>query len=301
MSVRDLIILGCASQQPTRTRNHGAYLLRWNHEGMLFDPGEGTQRQLIYANVPPPKITRIFISHFHGDHCLGLGSILMRLNLDKITHPVWCYYPASGKKYFDRLRYGAAFCENIQVIEVPVRNEGVVHMSNGFKIEAFRLRHSIENWGWRITESDSRKFSQKELTARGISGIDVRQLLQKGAIERENLRIGIEDVSYIRKGDTFAAVLDTLPCPGAYKASENAKLLLCESTYLESERHLAHSYSHLTAKQAAQIAQKAGAEQLVLTHYSARYSALKPFLIEASEIFPRVVLAEDLKVIPFER
>ena len=96
MSVRELVILGCSSQQPTRFRNHGAYLLRWNNEGMLFDPGEGTQRQLIFANVAPPCITRIFISHFHGDHCLGLGSMLMRLNLDKVTHPIHCYYPASG-------------------------------------------------------------------------------------------------------------------------------------------------------------------------------------------------------------
>ena len=106
MTVRDLIILGCSSQQPTRKRNQGAYLLRWNEEGFLFDPGEGTQRQFIFADVAPPTVTRIFVSHFHGDHCLGLGSMLMRLNLDKVTHPIHCYYPASGKVYFDRLRYG---------------------------------------------------------------------------------------------------------------------------------------------------------------------------------------------------
>ncbi len=104
MSVKDLTILGCSSQQPTRKRNHGAYLLRWNGEGLLFDPGEGTQRQFIFANIAPTVVTRIFVSHFHGDHCLGLGSMLMRLNLDKVQHPIHCYYPASGKVYFDRLR-----------------------------------------------------------------------------------------------------------------------------------------------------------------------------------------------------
>ena len=106
MSSRELIILGCSSQQPTRTRNQGAYLFRWNNEGLLFDPGEGTQRQFIFANIAPTVVSRIFISHFHGDHCLGLGSMLMRLNLDKISHPVHCYYPASGKKYFDRYVMG---------------------------------------------------------------------------------------------------------------------------------------------------------------------------------------------------
>ena len=79
LSVRDIVILGCSSQQPTRFRNHGAYLVRWNEEGLLFDPGEGTQRQFIFAEIAPTCVTRIFISHFHGDHCLGLGSMLMRL------------------------------------------------------------------------------------------------------------------------------------------------------------------------------------------------------------------------------
>lgn len=136
MTVRDLTILGCSSQQPTRFRNHGAYLLRWNDEGFLFDPGEGTQRQFIYANIAPTVVTRILISHFHGDHCLGLGSILMRLNLDKVTHPIHCYYPASGKKYFDRLRYGSIYHEMIQVVEHPVAEAGIVEDDGRFKIEA---------------------------------------------------------------------------------------------------------------------------------------------------------------------
>ena len=73
MSVRELVVLGTASQVPTRYRNHNAYLLRWDGEGLLFDPGEGTQRQLIHAGVSSTDITKICITHFHGDHCLGLA------------------------------------------------------------------------------------------------------------------------------------------------------------------------------------------------------------------------------------
>src|SRR5579863_10406342 len=135
MSTRDLVILGCSSQQHTRTRNQGAYLVRWNGEGLLFDPGEGTQRQFIFANVAPTCVTHIFVSHFHGDHCLGLGSMLMRLNLDKVTHPIHCYYPASGKTYFDRLRYGTAYHEIITVIEHPVSKAGLVDEDENFRIE----------------------------------------------------------------------------------------------------------------------------------------------------------------------
>src|SRR3972149_11401315 len=119
MSEKYLLILGCSSQQPTRKRNHGAYLFRSNEEGLLFDPGEGTQRQFIFANVAPTTVNRIFVSHFHGDHCLGLGSMLMRLNLDKVTHPIHCYYPAGGRIYFEPLRYGTLYPETLPVIEQP--------------------------------------------------------------------------------------------------------------------------------------------------------------------------------------
>ena len=163
MSVRDIIILGCSSQQPTRFRNHGGYLVRWNDEGLLFDPGEGTQRQFIFAEVAPPTVTRIFISHFHGDHCLGLGSMLMRLNLDKVQHPIHCYYPASGKKYFDRLRCCCIYKENIEVVEHPVKKAGLVEDDGKFRIEAEFLDHGIENIGWRVTETDSIKFHKEEL------------------------------------------------------------------------------------------------------------------------------------------
>lgn len=301
MSARDIIILGCSSQQPTRHRNHGAYLVRWNDEGLLFDPGEGTQRQFIHANVAPTCVTRIFVSHFHGDHCLGLGSMLMRLNLDKVTHPIHCYYPASGKKFFDRLRYGTIYHEIINVVEHPVSKEGIVEQDGRFKIEAFFLEHGVENIGWRITEPDTVKFDREKLEASAIRGPLVRELYEQGAIEVNGQRIAIEDVSWVRRGDTLALVIDTRFCEKAIETARNAKVLICESTYLEEERDLARRNFHLTAKQAAMIAKEAGAKQLILTHFSARYQDLTPFRAEAQEIFPNSDVAEDLKRFDFPR
>jgi ribonuclease Z len=102
MSDRKLIILGTASQVPGRTRNQNGYLLRFDDEGFLFDPGEGTQRQMIVSGVSASEITKIFISHFHGDHCLGLAGIIQRISLDKVPHEVEVYYPASGCKFFPK-------------------------------------------------------------------------------------------------------------------------------------------------------------------------------------------------------
>jgi ribonuclease Z len=301
MSVRDLTILGCSSQQPTRMRNHGAYVLRWNNEGFLFDPGEGTQRQFIYANIAPPTVTRILISHFHGDHCLGLGSMLMRLNLDKVTHPIHCYYPASGKKYFDRLRFGTIYHEQITVIEHPIHEDGIVHEDDTFTIEARFLKHGVDNLGYRIREKDTLKFDKEKLKLRGIRGPLMQDLIRDTQVTVNGQVTHLSDVSRERPGDVFSTVIDTLPCQNAIEIARGAKLLLCESTYLEEHADLARKHRHLTARQAATIAKEAGAHGLILTHFSARYRNLEKFEEEARTIFPNTHVADDFKTFPFVR
>ncbi len=199
MSIKDIVILGCSSQQPTRSRNHGAYLVRWNGEGFLFDPGEGTQRQFIFADVSPTVVTRIFVSHFHGDHCLGLGSMIMRLNLDKVTHPVLCYYPQKGKKNFDYLRYGCIYHQTIDVVEKPVANEGLVEDDGKFKIESAFLDHGVENVGWRVTEPDMIKFDKEKLKKAKVFGPDVKKLKDEGSITIEGKKVLLEEVSWVQK------------------------------------------------------------------------------------------------------
>ena len=299
MTVKDIIILGCSSQQHTRSRNHGAYLVRWNGDGLLFDPGEGTQRQFIFANVAPTVVNRIFISHFHGDHCLGLGSMLLRLNLDKVSHDVQCYYPASGKKYFDRLRFGCAYHQNISVVEHPVEKNGIVQEDDKFIIEAIFLKHGIENVGWRITEKDKLKFDKKKLDKFGVVGPKVKELQEKGKISVDGKTVTLEQVSWIQKGETIAVVIDTLYCEEAIEIAKDAKILICESTFLEDQKHLAKEYMHMTAKEAATIAKKANVEKLILTHFSARYQEADLFAEEAKPVFENVVVAEDLKRITF--
>ncbi len=299
MTERDLVILGCSSQQHTRTRNQGAYLVRWNQEGLLFDPGEGTQRQFIHANVAPTHVTRIFISHFHGDHCLGLGSMLMRLNLDKVTHPIHCYYPASGRLYFERLRFGTIYHQTIHVIEHPIYEEGVAHEDEHFRIEAKFLEHGVDNLGWRIKAADTRKFDKTKLNQHGVFGPLVRELEAKGQLEIDGKTVTLDDVSRIRTGDVIAVAIDTLPCASVVELAKSATLFLCESTYLDEHKHLAEKHFHLTATQAAEMAKKARVKILVLTHFSARYQDLEEFGKQARVVFSNTLIAEDLKIIPF--
>ena len=157
MSARELIVLGTASQAPTRYRNHNGYLLRWDTEGLLFDPGEGTQRQLLLAGVASSTITRICVTHFHGDHCLGLPGVLQRLSLDQVSHPVDVWYPASGQEFYDRLRHCALYNDTVDVRPHPVDEEGVVDPGpEPFTLTAGRLDHRADTFGWRVAEPDGR-------------------------------------------------------------------------------------------------------------------------------------------------
>lgn len=295
MSDKDIIILGSSSQQPTRKRNHGAYLVRWNETGLLFDPGEGTQRQFIYANIAPTCVNKIFVSHFHGDHCLGLGSMLMRLNLDKVTHPIHCYYPKSHQKNFDYLRYGCVYHETIDVVEHPIAKDGLVDKDDKFKIEAFFVEHGIDSIAYKITEHDRVKFHKDKLKEFKIFGPSVRELEEKGQIKVDGKTVKLEDVSYIKKGESLAVILDTRYFDKLIEIAKDAKVLICESTFLDEQKELANKYMHMTAKEAALVAKKANVQKLILTHFSARYNDLSLFEKEARAVFENSYVAEDFK------
>ena len=300
MSARELVVLGTASQAPTRHRNHNGYLLRWDAEGVLFDPGEGTQRQMLLAGVASSAITRICVTHFHGDHCLGLPGVLQRLSLDQVAHPVGVWYPAAGQEFYDRLRRCALYNDTVDVRPHPVTEEGVVDAGpEPFSLVAARLDHRTETFGWRIAEPDGRRMLPQRLEAAGVSGPDIGRLQRDGSVPTGGGRVvTLEEMSEPRRGQVFAFVMDTRLCDGAFALADGADLLVCESTFLERDADLAAGYGHLTAAQAARVAAEAGARRLVLTHFSQRYPYDDEFLAEAGGIFPDVVVARDLDRVP---
>jgi ribonuclease Z len=294
------VVLGTASQAPTRLRNHNGYLLRWDAEGLLFDPGEGTQRQLLLAGVASSAITRICITHFHGDHCLGLPGVLQRLSLDQVTHPVEVWYPASGQEFYDRLRHCALYNDTVDVRPHPVDEDGAVDPGpEPFALIAGRLDHRADTFGWRVVEPDGRRMLPDRLDEVGITGPDVGRLQREGSlVTTDGRRVTLEAMSEHRPGQVFAFVMDTRLCDGAVALAEGADLLVCESTFLDRDADLAAAYGHLTAAQAARLAVDAGARRLVLTHFSQRYVDDAAFGAEAGEIFPDVVVVRDLDRVP---
>jgi ribonuclease Z len=300
MPAREFVVLGTASQAPTRHRNHNGYLLRWDAEGLLFDPGEGTQRQLLLAGVASSAITRICVTHFHGDHCLGLPGVLQRLSLDHVGHPVDIWYPASGQEFYDRLRRCALYNDTVEVRAHPVHQDGAVDPGpEPFALLAARLDHRADTFGWRVVEPDGRRMLPDRLEEAGITGPDVGRLQREGSLVTADGRVvTLEAMSEHRSGQVFAFVMDTRLCDGALALAEGADLLVCESTFLDCDADLAAAYGHLTAAQAARLAVEAGARRLVLTHFSQRYPDDAGFAAEAGEIFPDVVVVKDLDRVP---
>ncbi|GAA3064455.1 ribonuclease Z [Streptomyces glomeratus] len=296
MSVRELVVLGTASQVPTRQRNHNGYLLRWDGEGILFDPGEGTQRQMLRAGVAAHDLHRICVTHFHGDHSLGLAGVIQRINLDKVPHEITAHYPRSGQRFFERLRYATAYRETVPLIEAPVAEDGVLAATGTYTLEARRLSHPVESFGYRLVEPDGRRMLPERLAAHGIAGPDVGRLQREGSLGG----VPLEAVSEVRRGQRFAFVMDTRLCEGVYALAEGCDLLVIESTFLDEDERLAVEYGHLTAGQAARVAREAGARHLVLTHFSQRYTESEEFerQARAAGFEGELTVAHDLLRVP---
>jgi ribonuclease Z len=275
--MRELIILGTASQVPTRTRNHNGYFLRWDETGFLFDPGEGTQRQMTFAGVSAGDIHRVCVTHFHGDHCFGLPGVFSRMANDGVEHPVYCHFPMSGQPLFERLCWTWPDYRRRVLREVPAWGERTVLAQGpdfGYgRFEAVRLSHGIEAYGYRLVEPDGRRILPDRLAAAGVTGPQISELQRDGRIT-----VGERVV---------------------YELADHADMLVIESTFLTEDAALGAEHGHLTARQAARVAAECGVRTLVLTHFSQRYTDPAAFEREAREVFDgELYVAEDLMWVP---
>jgi len=292
--MRELVVLGTASQVPTRDRNHNGYVLRWDDEVILFDPGEGTQRQMLMAGLSVSPLTRICVTHFHGDHSLGLAGVIQRISLDRVPHPVAVHFPAGGREYFDRLRHATSFWDTSDLRPLPV-DAGFATSTAAGRLTALPLQHPIETYGYRLVEPDGRRMVPALLERHGIAGPAVGELQRAGRLGA----ITVEQVSEPRPGQSFAFVMDTSLCDNVYALADGVDMLVIESTFRDEDADLAARFGHLTVAQAAAVARECRVRTLVLTHFSQRYADADGFLAEARPRFDgEIVVAEDLMRVP---
>jgi ribonuclease Z len=260
---------------------------------------------MLFAGVTASQITSICITHFHGDHCLGLPGVLQRMSLDQVPHVVEICYPAESQEVFGRLRHASLFRDRLQLRERPVGRDGPVNgtvtSTPSLRLEARALSHSVPTFGYRLVEPDGRRMLPEKLAALGVTGPDIGRLQREGRLADGGRTVTLDQVSEPKPGQRFAFIMDTRLCDAAFALADQADLLVCESTFANAEAGLARDYGHLTAGQAGQIAAQSGARRLVLTHFSQRYESGddKRLAGEAASAFGgEVVLARDLDRIP---
>lgn len=290
----ELNILGTASQLPTVDRNHGGYVLRWRGQTILLDPGEGVQRQCILSGLSVQAIRTICISHFHGDHCLGLPGIIQRLALARISDPVTLIYPREGESYLMKLLTCSEFHNELTIRQIPVSGEGVVFHAGELRIEAIALRHRIPTYGFRIVSPGGFRSDKDKLTAAGIQGKSVGILQEKGELQTEKGVVRRESVSRPVPDRVFSYVADTAPGDHLNTLMHQADLVLCETTFMKKEADIAEHYDHLTTEKAAETARINDVHYLVATHFSERYRDTRVIEQELRDFFPHSYAAQDL-------
>ncbi len=303
VSSRELVVLGTASQVPTRTRNHNGFVLRLDGELVLFDPGEGTQRQMTLAGVSAARLSFICITHFHGDHCLGLPGVLQRRWLDAPVRPIGLAYPATGEDVLDHLRRASLVDRSDEhlLIRHPVHGEGPVTEVGSFRLTAAPLDHTVPAVGYRLDEADRSHVLPDRLAALGVAGPLVGRLQREGVVVAGGRRVTLDEVSEVRPGLRIAFIMDTRPCEAAERLAEGVDVLVCEATFVSADADLADAYGHMTAAQAARLAATSGARLLVLGHFSSRYPDPRVLAEDAATAFGDVIVAHDLQHIALPR
>jgi ribonuclease Z len=299
-----ITFLGTSSGVPTRARNVSGVALRLPQraEVWLFDCGEGTQHQLQRTPVKLSQITRIFITHLHGDHLFGLMGLLATCGLAGQGQPIHLYGPEGLAEY---VRTSARLSRTTlaDTLKIQTVEPGLIHREDEFSVTCRPLKHRIPAYGYRVTESDRPgRFDVERAAAAGIPSGPLYGRLKNGErIELADGRSfdGRDFVGATLAGRAVVYCTDTMYCRDSVVLSEDADVLIHEATFATEDEPLAAQSMHSTAADAARVAREARVRQLLITHISPRYTADAPvtaeqLLAEARAVFPRTDMARDL-------
>lgn len=294
-----ITFLGTSCMMPTKERNPSAVFMQFKSEGILFDCGEGTQRQMKIAGIPLSKVTRICVSHWHGDHILGLPGMLLTIASLELNRSVEIYGPRGSKNAFQALFGGIEFETkfNIKITEV---HDGKFFENEDFELESMPMKHPVACVAYAFVEKDRRRIKVDYVKKLGIPEGPLLGELQRGkSIEWKGKNVTVDEATTLIKGRKIVFMTDTLVNENCYKLAANADILIIDSTYSSKLKDKAVEHGHLTALEAAQIASKAGVKKLVLTHFSARYKNTLELEEDARTAFDNVICAHDfMKITP---
>ncbi len=290
-----ITFLGTSQAIPTAKRNHTAILLKYLGENILIDCGEGTQRQFRKAKINPCKLTRILITHWHGDHILGIPGLLQTLLLNGYSKTLYIYGP-KGTNYFMKQIINTFVPYNKIPLVIKEVSTGKVLETKDFIIESQPMKHSNPCNAYSFTVKSKLRLEKNKLKALKIKDKKLFGQLQQGKDIKINGKIiKASSITYKTIPKKVSFILDTAINPNCHKLAKGSDTIIAEAVYLNNEKNLAALHEHLTAEQAAQIAKKAKAKNLYLAHLSQRYDGNEKLVSnEAKKQFKNTIIAEDL-------
>lgn len=301
----ELCFLGTGAGRPAKNRNVTSLIIQFGqpqHDIWMFDCGEGSQHQLMHTSYKLNRISRIFITHLHGDHIFGLPGLLSSRAFQGGLQPVALYGP-KGLRLWLETTLSISETHLGHDLHIHEIEEGLVYEDARFMVKALPLEHRIDCYGYRITEKDQPgRLQAEKLQELGIGAGPMYGRLKKG----EN--IVLEDGTIIEastvteppvKGRVIAILGDTKPCDNVARLCHHADLVVHEATFEAALAEKAIEFGHSTTQHAAQAARAACARRLLLTHFSSRYSDedLADLVAEAQQLFPNTEAATDLMVV----
>lgn len=294
--------LGTGGTLPTINRNPSAIFINREGDMMLFDCGEGTQQQMMRAKTGM-KISSIFITHFHADHFLGIPGLIQTMSFNGRAEPLDIYGPVRTEQMVNFIKelgyYKPGFVINAHELE-----DGDIVDKGEYSIKAVATDHGIPSLGYVLEEkSRAGRFNRERAMDLGVPVGNMFSKLQKGETVTVNGRtiMPSQVMGETRPGRKIVYSGDTRPCKSIERESKGADLLIHDGTFDDELRDWALETKHSTASEGAQLAKKANVRQLILTHFSSRYSEnAEPLLHDAKDIFKNVRLAEELMEIEIQ-
>ena len=293
----ELNILGCGSATSTLRHLPSCQVLNVRDHLMMIDCGEGAQLEMRRQRLKFSRLTHIFLSHLHGDHCFGLPGLLSTLALLGKSGTLTIHTFADGKEQFGRmLDY---FCREMPFTvewDVIGTRTAIVHEDNAIKVTAFPLRHRVPAVGFRFDEKPKLRHIKPEAVQRWQVPHHAMNSLRQGSDYITPDGHTVPNAELTLPPDpcrSYAYASDTMPSRRVVHAVEGVDWLYHEATYTQDCARQAHARYHSTARDAATVARDAGVGQLIIGHFSNRYDDETPLLREAQEVFPATRLAAE--------
>ncbi len=295
-----VVFLGTAGSLPTPERNPSAVLVNREGEMMLFDCGEGTQRQMMRARTGMMRLDHIFLTHLHADHILGVPGLLETMAFQGREEPLTIAGPKHTIDLVDKFSTICYFSRDFEVRAMDLEPGDVVRM-DGYQVEAIETQHSVPSIGYCLKEDERLgRFNREAAIALGVPPGPLFGKLQHGQevlVDGKAVRPD-QVMGPPRPGRKIVYTGDTRPCRTVEAASKGADLLIHDCALANDMADWARDTKHSTAGEAAQLARRAGVRQLVLTHISSRYSEdISPLLKDAKTAFEKTLVAEDLMMV----